>query len=302
MKRKTFTLIELLVVIAIIAILAAILLPALQSARMRAQSGSCSSNLKNLASVASQYRDDNHGQWPAGTAFGNPGTIGPRALPAGFQWPSCMVRGKYISDPRYDKTSWGEMRDYSCPTIGYQKLTVDGKPQATPQVYGTPKPNRLDHVGHCWQLNMSSLNSTDVKVNSQSTTATGGSMPIKKNFSNSPSIRLWFADTAYFSSAYPVVHQRSVFYAPGDGFNSNFPQLYPVHNGRVNFACQDGHAASSEPEGLRNYRTMYGTGGIEGQNDPPYKGRNVACTIGKYLADDTTPTNEIKNCMEFLYY
>ena len=64
MMKKTeskFTLIELLVVIAIIAILAAILLPALQSARERANRAACQSNWKQVGMAWLQYRDDyNH--------------------------------------------------------------------------------------------------------------------------------------------------------------------------------------------------------------------------------------------------
>ncbi|MBI3192335.1 MAG: type II secretion system protein [Pedosphaera parvula] len=66
-SRRAFTLIELLVMIGIIAILAALLFPALRSAKARAKTTACLSQIKQIGVASLSFAGDNNGNLPAAT-------------------------------------------------------------------------------------------------------------------------------------------------------------------------------------------------------------------------------------------
>ncbi|MDB6018816.1 MAG: hypothetical protein JWR19_3305 [Pedosphaera sp.] len=74
--RAAFTLIELLVVIAIIAILASMLLPALASAKQKAQRVQCLNNLHQMGLAVHMYAGDNSDYLP-GTGWTLPSGVNP---------------------------------------------------------------------------------------------------------------------------------------------------------------------------------------------------------------------------------
>ncbi|MBP5531731.1 MAG: prepilin-type N-terminal cleavage/methylation domain-containing protein [Lentisphaeria bacterium] len=238
MNRKrghSFTMIELLVVIAIIAILAAILLPALQSARDRANSTSCLSNLKNLTTIGMTYIQDHHGFWPG----------------ANYSLPSAsyigqLAKAKYIftdAGSKGNNLSWtnlakADLKGYYCPKRGFNRkypTVFTRNVQAYSSVYNPS--------GVAWCINFySDFNDAyDTKEDCKART---------NRYSVSLSKAIWFADakTRYIPDIGGAISsQRLCIWEDGsastnpDGYNF----ITPEHNGRLNMAAMDGSVSGT---------------------------------------------------------
>lgn len=235
-KPMGFTLIELLVVIAIIAILAAILMPALSSARARAQSSTCQNNLKTTINCFQSYATDN------GDVIITPG-------PSGWAlWPFVYGRftgNKYFHFKKYDKTEINH-------TVEGYYAQIHDCPGATP-------PTMNDALsGHSYGL----LAGDAYAINSGSrwTTANMGQIaginPYKNLWIHAPgpiyllrtgNIKqatefVLLADTRYKGNHDKYANQgrsQCWFHSAGSGYG-----FATMHNGRGNIAFADGHVAA----------------------------------------------------------
>ena len=227
--KKNFTLIELLVVIAIIAILAAILLPALQSARARAQSTRCTSNLKQVGTTSMTYLNDNRNWWPAGSRNKNikvKEADGTEINSYNYVWH--LYRGKYVSRSIADQTN---PEHFLCPNMTLRPNDPSGK--KFPQTYGTQYVHNFKpftHDGHGYKIDEVGFN------NGARTYANTPLDPI------STSQRILLCDTI---TTNPNADNNSNgaacahLFAYPDGKAKDLGVPYLLHNGKINMLIVD---------------------------------------------------------------
>ena len=234
--KKCFTLIELLVVIAIIAILAAILLPALQSARARAQSSSCISNLKQMGIVARSYTDDHRGYWP-----GNSGTKPTNGSGGNkWPWPQHLTRGKYFKVPMPESpyNVQPKLPDFTCCPVLTPKKT-----DTRYECYGSVVMTNSDRAGG---LGIENIDTPAYHIGVVCNTY-GGFRPLTVVSTGvSPAQQIWIADSA---NQIGRLDSRLVIVGPA----ADWGALTAAHNGRVSFVTVGGNAACVSGESLTDY-------------------------------------------------
>ena len=249
MGKRKFTLIELLVVIAIIAILAAILLPALQSARARANSSSCVSNLKQCGSISMQYINDHRSWWPCGSNNNRkPGTENGKSVEKNtYIWN--FYKSKLVNFGVVDSTDPGA---FACPSA----TRKSNNPSNTnvPQTYGTQYQHNTSEGGNpmetadAYTCGGRGYNvmfpGWSIGLSKQSSTA-----PVVNN-SVGPSSRVLLADNITKIDGEKGGAMSAFLYAFfSDGNNAESIQYglpYFQHSGRINLLTQDGHVAGAD--------------------------------------------------------
>ena len=242
--KKNFTLIELLVVIAIIAILAAILLPALQSARQRAQTTTCISNLKQVGTVGNMYLDNNRNFWWSPNAINAPDRNGGAAKTNnyGWGWTYALIRSKLLPMPTSPKGTLPPARAYyQCPA---EKLTALGNWQCASgyglSAYGSIYANNPD-TNYGYNLGAASF-TTECYDKNESKITSGNVAP-------TPSSRVWMT----CSRSNKGFQIERVYYGATTGSAGATGAPNMIHGGRCNLLTIAGSAQTIPVDELQNY-------------------------------------------------
>jgi len=212
MKRgKKFTLIELLVVIAVIAILAAMLLPALNSARAKAQDITCKNNLKQVGTVMNMYNNDWADFYPnfiMGTPSGATWTL---------FWHHYFIREKYLS-----------IKMFSCP----DSLVASRGAGKAYHVDQFANNKIFDNIGSP-QFGAYALNSNELGYDAASKSLKIVQVRKQSNFITVSEAGYWDA-----AKGSPSVYSRVQNYR-----DTGSTPMFPYHNGRksCNTLYGDGH-------------------------------------------------------------
>lgn len=238
--RSAFTLIELLVVIAIIAILAAMLLPALQSARARAKTTTCISQLGEIGKLSSMYIGDNNSYFPIGfMTVKDGGSIGSYAiLLSQYRFPGSLKEvytnfTPYETKPDYEKKR-KNFQIFICPVS-----SDNGKGNETNWIYSDPSTGGSYTKNQCFAFNYSFNYSLMGEYKEKDGINTVRKASVVKNFAKSAllfdgNVMRYKAENSYYIKL-ENPSSRAIDYK---------------HSKKVNSLFSDGHSAALSQESI----------------------------------------------------